>query len=111
MDRTEKEQAIRLHECLDFIGLRAQATSVGLLQLCAELVKVGVLDDSAVDRIKTAIQKDITVSRRGGKHDHEQFETTLRKRLDSVFPSCDKPIGSHIGTAKDMQDAMTGQIQ
>jgi len=94
MDRTEKEQAIRLHECLDFIGLRAQATSVGLLQLCAELVNVGVLDDAAVERIKSAIQKDITVSRRG-KHGQDAFETTLRKRLDSVFPSCEKAaIGS-----------------
>lgn len=109
MDRTEKEQAIRLHECLDFIGLRAQATSVGLLQLCAELVKVGVLDDAAVERIKTAIQKDITVSRRG-KHGQDEFEATLRKRLDSVFPSCGKPA-AHVGTARDMQDAMSGGVQ
>ena len=112
MDRTEKEQAIRLHECLDFIGLRAQATSVGLLQLCAELVAVGVLNDAAVERIKGAIQKDITVSRRGGKHGHDEFATTLRKRLDSVFPSCSKPaIGTHIGTAGDMRDALTGGVQ
>ena len=109
MDRTEREQAVRLHECLDFIGLRAQATSVGLLQLCAELVRVGVLDDEAVDRIKGAIQKDITVSRRGGKQGHDQFEATQRKRLDSVFPSCDKAgaVGP-VGTARDMQEAMTG---
>lgn len=112
MDRTEKEQAIRLHECLDFIGLRAQATSVGLLQLCAELVKAGVLDDPAVERIKSAIQKDITVSRRGAKHGHDAFETTLRKRLDSVFPSCEKAaIGGHVGTASDMQEAMTRGVQ
>jgi len=111
MDRTEKEQAIRLHECLDFIGLRAQATSVGLLQLCAELVAVGVLDNEAVERIKHAIRKDITVSRRG-KYGQSEFEETLRKRLDSVFPSCEAPqIGGHIGTAQEMQEAMTGQVQ
>jgi len=108
MDRSEKEQAIRLHECLDFIGLRAQATSVGLLQLCAELVAVGVLDDAAVGRIKNAIRKDITVSRRR-KHGQDEFEETLRKRLDSVFPTCAAPRAGPVGTAEDMRDAM--QIQ
>ena len=108
MDRSEKEQAIRLHECLDFIGLRAQATSVGLLQLCAELVAVGVLDDAAVGRIKNAIRKDITVSRRR-KHGQDEFEETLRKRLDSVFPTCAAPRAGLVGTAEDMRDAM--QIQ
>lgn len=107
MDRTEKEQAIRLHECLDLIGLRAQATSVGLLQLCAELVNVGVLDDAAVGRIKDAIQKDISVSRRGAKHGHDEFEATLRRRLDSVFPSCGKSP-AHVGTACEMGEAMGG---
>jgi hypothetical protein len=107
MDRNEKEQAIRLHECLDFIGLRAQATSVGLLQLCTELVAVGVLDGAAVERIKRAIQKDITISRRGAKHGQDEFESTLRKRLDSVFPSCEAKPGGHVGTALDLQEAMS----
>lgn len=107
MERTEKEQAIRLHESLDFIGLRAQATSVGLLQLCAELIAVGVLDSAAVERIKHAIQKDITVSRRG-KYGQVEFEATLRKRLDSVFPCCGETQGrSPVGTEDDMRDAMT----
>ncbi|WP_066794387.1 hypothetical protein [Sphingomonas soli] len=111
MERTEKEQAIRLHESLDFIGLRAQATSVGLLQLCAELVAVGVLDNAAVERIKHAIRKDITISRRG-KHGQGEFEETLRKRLDSIFPSCEEPrIGGHVGTAQEMREAMGEQTQ
>ncbi|MDF7776009.1 hypothetical protein P1X14_12190 [Sphingomonas sp. AOB5] len=106
MDRNSKEQALRLHECLDYIGLRAQATSVGLLQLCAELVAVGVLDDDAVDRIKDAIQHDITVSR-PRKHGQMEFETVLRKRLDAVFPRvADPTIGIRVGTACDMKVAM-----
>lgn len=111
MDRNAKEQAIRLHECLDYIGLRAQATSVGLLQLCAELVAVGVLDDDAVDRIKSAIQHDIAVSR-PRKHGQAEFETVLRKRLDAVFPSsCDPRIGVRVGTTRDMETALEGGVQ
>lgn len=106
MDRSQKEQAIRLHECLDYIGLRAQATSVGLLQLCAELVAAGVLDDDAVDRIKNAIQHDITVSR-ARKHGQLEFETVLRQRLDAVFPKSGDPrIGIRVGTIGDMKNAL-----
>ncbi|MES2988144.1 MAG: hypothetical protein V4808_09585 [Pseudomonadota bacterium] len=110
MDRSEKEQALRLHTCLDYIGLRAQATSVGLLQLCAELVAVGVLDDKAVERIKNAIASDITVSRKA-KHGQAEFDVLLRQRLDAVFPStCDPRIGQRVGPASDMQEALTGVV-
>ena len=106
MERHEKEQALRLHECLDYIGLRAQATSVGLIQLCAELVKVGVLDDDALDRIKSAIQHDITVSR-PRKHGAGEFDTLLRKRLDAVFPkACDTNVRVRIGPTADMRTAL-----
>ncbi len=107
MDQNEKDEARRLHECLDYIGLRAQATSVGLLQLCAELVAAGVLDDSAVDRIKNAIQKDIAVSKQR-KYGQVEFDTLLRKRLDAVFPTASDPrIGAPVGTAREMQGALT----
>lgn len=106
MDRTQKEQALKLHECLDFIGLRAQATSVGLLQLCAELVAAGVLSDEAVQRIKSAIQHDITVSR-PRKYGQADFDQLLRKRLDAIFPNSGDPrIGMRVGTTEDMQQAL-----
>ena len=38
-------------------------TAVGFVQLCAELLKAGVIDDPAVSRIKDAIAKDIIVTR------------------------------------------------
>ena len=96
----EREQARQLHNDLDFIGLRAQATAVGLLQLCGELLKAGVLDDAAVGRIKEAIQRDICVSN-ARSHAREEFETTLRRRLDAVFPcaetACAKPQVGPVG--------------
>jgi len=52
----------QLHGAIDLIGLRAHATSVGLIQLCAELMKAGVLDGQAVQRIKDAIRREITIS-------------------------------------------------
>ena len=107
MDRSEHDQARKLHDCLDYVGLRAHATSVGLLQLCAELVAVGVLNDQAVGRIKDAIRKDISVTRRS-KYGQAEFDAMLGARLDSVFPSAVDPrIGVRVGTAGDLESALT----
>lgn len=83
MDR--HEDARRLHSELDLVGLRAQATAVGLVQLCAELQQAGVLSDAGIGRIKAAIADQILVSykpRRG----RDTFEQSLKRRLDSLFP-------------------------
>src|SRR5476649_2247835 len=81
MDEREEQ---RLHENIGFVGLRAHATAVGLLQLSAELVRAGVLSDEAVGRIKEAIAKDLALSRppSASKQEHE---TTIRRRLDALF--------------------------
>lgn len=106
MDRDTHAKAATLHENLDYIGLRAQATSAGLLQLCSELVAVGVLDDAAIGRIKDAVRCDILVSRRR-MHDRAEFETVLQRRLDSIFPSPGEPARPrHVGTVADMQTAL-----
>jgi hypothetical protein len=74
----------RLHDSVEFVGLRAQATAVGLLQLCAQLVRVGVLDEHAVTVIKDAIAKDIVLTRpRSASRD--DYERSIRERLDSLF--------------------------
>ena len=102
----EREQARRLHNDLEFIGLRAQATSVGLLQLCAELVQAGVLEGVAIQRIKDAIHSEISVSNRRA-HARAEFEDTLRKRLDAIFPQCeDARRMSPVGDVHDMQMAL-----
>jgi hypothetical protein len=87
MDETEE---IRLHETVSFLGLRAQATAIGLLQLCAELVRAGVLNKDAVDRIKDAIAKDISLQRpRSSSRD--EYMAQVRQRLDNLFDGKEKP--------------------
>lgn len=73
-----------VHDLISFVGLRAQATAVGLLQLSAELVRAGVLDDDAITRIKTAIGNDLELSR-PTPVSKEEFERTTRRRLDRLF--------------------------
>ncbi|MGZ3403228.1 MAG: hypothetical protein ACXWKN_08220 [Phenylobacterium sp.] len=85
MDESEE---LRLHETVSFVGLRAQATAVGLLQLSAELVRAGVLDKAAVDRIKDAIAKDISLSRPRSVS-RDEYMGLVRQRLDGLFDAKD----------------------
>lgn len=102
----ERQQARQLHDDLEFIGLRAQATSVGLVQLCAELVKAGVLGEDSIQRVKDAIHRDLCVSN-PRIHHRGEFEDTLRKRLDAIFPRCDAPDRqAQIGDVADMRSAL-----
>src|SRR3546814_9333296 len=52
------------HQTLDLIGLRAHATTVGLIQLCEELLNSDVLGVEGLDRIKDAIFTELTVGKR-----------------------------------------------
>lgn len=81
MDYSEEQ---RLHDSVGFVGLRAQATAVGLLQLSMELRRAGVIDEDAISRIKDAIAKDITLSCPRSKP-KSQFLTNIRCRLDRLF--------------------------
>lgn len=87
----EYSEEQRLHDAVGFVGLRAQATAVGLLQLSLELRRVGVIDEDAIDRIKEAIAKDISLScpRSQPKRD---FLTNIRSRLDRLFAGT-APVG------------------
>ena len=86
MDESEE---LRLHETVSFVGLRAQATAIGLLQLSAELVRAGVLDKAAVDRIKDAIAKDISLSRPRSVA-RDEYMGLVRQRLDGLFDTKDE---------------------
>lgn len=79
-ERAEK----RLHDSIDLLGMRAQATTVGFLTLARELVKAGVLDEAALSRIKEAIVKELCLSRPAAAS-REAFERTVRLRLDGLF--------------------------
>src|SRR3546814_5348511 len=87
--------ARELHRTIDFLGLRAHATTVGLIQLCEELMRLGILDAPALERIKDAIRMELTLSQ-ARISNHTIFDETLRRRLDAIFPHCggDKePVG------------------
>lgn len=86
MDSREGKQ---LHDLIGLLGLRAQATAVGLVQLAKELHKAGVLSDEAVARIKDAIFKDIALNRPRGRA-KDQHERELRQRLEAVFSNQDQ---------------------
>src|SRR5690606_14538226 len=106
MDHNQTEQARELHRTLEFIGLRAQATTVGLLQLSAELVQAGVLDQAAIERIKESIFRVIAVSPPDG-YNRAEFEQTLRQRLDAICPRCESgATRSRVGTVAEMETSL-----
>jgi hypothetical protein len=82
----------RLHQSVSMLGLRAQATAIGLVQLTAELVRAGVLDPEAVGRIKEAIAKELMLSPPASVP-RAEFESWVRGRLDTLF-ACEGPICS-----------------
>lgn len=83
----------KLHFDLSNVGLRAHATAAGLLQLCMELRRAGVLDGAAVERIKDAIACDIEVSAPRSVATAE-YRRDIKARLDKLFAGEEK-----IGTA------------
>jgi hypothetical protein len=111
MDHDQTEQARELHRTLEFIGLRAQATTVGLIQLCAELVAAGALADEAIERIKDAIFREIAVTHPRG-YNRAEFERTLKQRLDAVFPRpTDAGARAKVGTVADMETSLGRQAR
>jgi len=86
------EQQKRLHWELTNVELRAQATAVGLVQLCIELRRANVIEQAALERIKDAIADEVAVAAprvtasRNYRHD-------VRSRLDRLFAG-DQEVGS-----------------
>lgn len=74
----------KIHDDISLVGLRAHATAVGFVTLARELVKAGVLDEAAVERIKDAIVKELSLGRSRSAPAAE-FERTTRNRLDGLF--------------------------
>jgi len=95
---------IKLHDAIGFVGLRAQATAVGLLQLCAELVRAGVIDEAAIGRIKDAIARDIVLSRPRSAP-REAYERDIRRRLDGLFGG-QESVGAASPAGEDLQTPM-----
>lgn len=89
---TSFEKQRELHSDLLYIGLRAQATAVGVVQLCIELRRANVLDESAMERIKEAIADEVslTAPRSIGRQDYRR---DMRARLDRLFAG-EQEVGS-----------------
>ncbi|SNT21433.1 hypothetical protein [Sphingopyxis indica] len=96
--------ARELHRTIDFLGLRAHATTVGLIQLCEELLKVGILDAPALERIKDSIRMELTLSQ-ARISNQTLFDETLRRRLDAIFPHCGSPK-EPVGEIHDLEEAL-----
>lgn len=88
---------MQLHFAVDIIGMRAQATAVGLVQLTIELSRARILDDSALGRVKSAIADEISLNRPRSAIKAE-FEAQLRDRLDRIFAGTE-PISPLSATA------------
>ena len=82
----------KLHHELAYIGLRAQATAVGLLQLTIELQRAKVIDKPALDRIKGAIANEISLAA-PRSITPEEYRRDIQARLDRLFAG-DEPVGS-----------------
>lgn len=89
MDASETR---KLRESIDLLGVRAQATAVGMFQTAIELRRAGVLNEAAIGRIKDAILGDIMLAKPPSA-DPADYERSLRKRLDALFAG-DERFGS-----------------
>ena len=92
----------RVHLALEFLGIRAQATAMGLVQLCIELRRAGLIDEAAVDRVKDSIAEEIAAHapRTVVK---QQYLTDIRGRLDRIFAG-DEPIGAGPAVSAPAED-------
>lgn len=80
----EASDTRKLRESIDIVGIRMQATAVGMIQTAIELRRAGVLDEAAIDRIKDAMLGDIMLSKPPSA-DPVEYRCSLRKRLDALF--------------------------
>lgn len=93
----------KLHFDLTNVGLRAHATAAGLVQLCLELRRAGLLDDAAIERIKGTIACDIEVSAPRSVAT-PGFRRDIRARLDRIFAGEEKIGNDGLLPAEAIED-------
>jgi hypothetical protein len=81
---TSYDKQKKTHYDLLNVGLRAQATAVGMVQIAIELRRANVLDEEAIDRIKNAIADEVSLNapRSMGIQD---YRLEIMTRLDRLF--------------------------
>ncbi len=82
----------KMHHDLMHVGLRAQATAVGLVQLCIELRRAQVVDEDAIQRIKKAIADEISLGA-PRSYTRENYRREVLARLDRLFAG-EQEVGS-----------------
>ena len=91
-----------MHFELVNVGLRAQATAAGFVQLCKELRQSGALDDAAIERIKTTVADEVALTC-PRYIPRPQFRDDVCRRLDELFGGNEK-----VGEANRLRFAATG---
>ncbi len=86
------EKQKRLHFDVMNVGLRAQATAIGLVQLCIELRNANVLDEPALERIKDAIANEVSVAA-PRRTSLQAYRDEIKVRLDQLFGG-EQQVGS-----------------
>jgi hypothetical protein len=74
----------KLNFDLTNVGLRAQATAAGFVQLCKELRTAGVIDDAAVARIRDMVADNITINC-PRKVNRSGYRQEVGRRLEEIF--------------------------
>ena len=81
---TSTDKQRKMHYDLTNVGLRAQATAGGLVQLCIELRRANVIGQPAIERIKGAIADEITLTAPRAMS-KDAYGKDVRARLDRIF--------------------------
>jgi len=80
----DEQDRTRTHHALEFLGLRARATAIGLVQLCMELREAGLVSEEALARIKDAIAAELAADAPRTAV-RQQYQADVRRRLDRIF--------------------------
>ena len=74
---------------MKFLPIGSQSAAAGLVQLCAELHRSGLLTDDAMERIKNAIVHELT-DRAPRSITKLAFRSDLHNRLNKVLSGCEE---------------------
>ena len=77
-----------MHHSMKFLPMGSQSAAAGLIQLCAELHRSGLLTDDAMERIKSAIVDELT-DRAPRSMTKNAFRSDTHDRLDKVLSGCE----------------------
>jgi hypothetical protein len=78
------EKQKQLHNDVTNVGLRAQATAVGLIQLCIELRKSNALSEEGLGNVKKAIADELLIGPYRRYCSREQ-RVEIETRIDRIF--------------------------